>query len=91
MTTVVPELLAKKRKRDEQAAAERAAAALESRKKARATRKEVFKRAEKYVSEYRSQVQLWVARSLFAGEHGQLMQTESAQRTFFCKLISIDY
>lgn len=58
MTTVVPELLAKKRKRDEQAAALRAAAALESRKKSRNGRKEIFKRAEKYVAEYRSQVQL---------------------------------
>ncbi|GLI58401.1 hypothetical protein VaNZ11_000102, partial [Volvox africanus] len=55
MTTAVPELLAKKRKRDEQAAAARAAAALQSRKKSRATRKEIFKRAEKFVTEYRAQ------------------------------------
>ncbi|KAG2485091.1 hypothetical protein HYH03_016188 [Edaphochlamys debaryana] len=52
---MVPELLAKKRKRDEQAATARAAAAVEARKKARTTRKDIFKRAEKYVAEYRSQ------------------------------------
>lgn len=53
----VPELLLKKRKRDETWAAERAAASLEARKKNRATRKEIFKRAEQYVKEYRQQVQ----------------------------------
>lgn len=58
MASTVPELLAKKRKRDEQWAAERAAAALEARKKGRATRKEIFKRAEQYVKEYRSQVHM---------------------------------
>lgn len=56
MSSIVPELLAKKRKRDEQWAAERAAAAVDARKKARTTRKDIFKRAEKYVSEYRAQV-----------------------------------
>lgn len=56
MASLVPELLAKKRKRDEQWATERAAAAVEARKKARTTRAEIFKRAEKYVKEYRAQV-----------------------------------
>uniref|UniRef100_A0A7S0WER7 60S ribosomal protein L7 n=1 Tax=Chlamydomonas leiostraca TaxID=1034604 RepID=A0A7S0WER7_9CHLO len=55
MTSPVPELLAKKRRRDETWAAERAAASLEARKKARATRKDIFKRAETYVKEYRQQ------------------------------------
>jgi hypothetical protein len=55
-STVVPELLAKKQKRDEQWAAEKAAAAVEARKKARATRKDIFKRAESYVKEYVQQV-----------------------------------
>lgn len=54
-STLVPELLAKKRKRDEQWAAEKAAAAVDARKKARATRKDIFKRAEKYVADYRAQ------------------------------------
>ena len=54
---VVPELLAKKRKRDEQWSAKKLAAASDSRKKSVAARKEIFKRAEKYVQEYRSQVQ----------------------------------
>jgi large subunit ribosomal protein L7e len=51
----VPELLAKKAKRDEAWQAQRQAAALESRKKARAQRREIFKRAEQYVNEYRQQ------------------------------------
>lgn len=55
-TTLVPELLAKKRKRDETWATEKAAAAVDARKKARATRKDIFKRAEKYVADYRAQV-----------------------------------
>jgi hypothetical protein len=50
------ELLAKKRKRDEQWAAERAASAVDAKKKARTTRSTIFKRAEQYVKEYRSQV-----------------------------------
>lgn len=55
MAGQVPELLAKKRRRDEAWAAKRATAALEARKKARETRKDIFKRAEQYVNEYRSQ------------------------------------
>lgn len=56
MASLVPELLAKKRKRDETWAAAKATEAAEARKKARVTRREIFKRAEKYVKEYRSQV-----------------------------------
>ena len=66
MATLVPELLAKKRKRDEQWAVEKAAATVEARKKARTTRKEIFKRAEKYVAEYRSQVTTLPARAATA-------------------------
>jgi large subunit ribosomal protein L7e len=49
-------LLAKKRKRDEQWAAQKAASAVEAKKKARTTRSSIFKKAEGYVKEYRSQV-----------------------------------
>jgi large subunit ribosomal protein L7e len=59
-TSVVPELLAKKQKRDAQWQAEKAAAALEARKKARVTRKTIFKRAEAYVKEYRQKVRAFV-------------------------------
>ena len=52
----VPETLLKKRKRDEQWAANRAASSEASKKKAKAGRKEIFKRAEQYVKEYRNQV-----------------------------------
>ncbi len=49
-------MLAKKRKRDEQWAAQKAASAVEAKKKARTTRSSIFKKAEGYVKEYRSQV-----------------------------------
>ena len=52
----VPETLLKKRKREEEWAAKRSAAASDSKKKARAGRKDIFKRAETYVKEYRAQV-----------------------------------
>jgi len=55
MAGQVPELLVKKRKRDEAWAAKRAAAALEARKKSREARRDIFKRAEQYVKEYRTQ------------------------------------
>jgi Ribosomal L30 N-terminal domain len=52
--TVCPR--SKKRLRDEAWAAKRASTALEARKKAREQRREIFKRAESYVKEYRQQV-----------------------------------
>ncbi|KAF8065475.1 RPL7C [Scenedesmus sp. PABB004] len=55
MSAPVPELLLKKRARDEAWAAKRQAAALEQRKAARESRREIFKRAEQYVKEYRQQ------------------------------------
>nr|CBV76073.1 60S ribosomal protein L7 [Polytomella sp. Pringsheim 198.80] len=55
MASLVPELLAKKRKRDEQWAAQKAAASVAAKVKSAATRKEIFKRAENYVQEYREQ------------------------------------
>ena len=53
---VVPETILKKRKRDEQWAAKATAAKAEAKKKAAAKKQEIFKRAEKYVQEYRQQV-----------------------------------
>ncbi|KAI7836491.1 hypothetical protein COHA_009643 [Chlorella ohadii] len=51
----VPESILKKRKRDEDWAAKKAAAAAEAKQKGKAQRKEIFKRAEAYVKEYRAQ------------------------------------
>jgi len=51
---LVPETLLKKRKNQEKISAEKAAALVEKRKAARKTRKVIFKRAEKYVKEYRA-------------------------------------
>jgi hypothetical protein len=56
----VPESLLKKRQRDEGWAAKKATAASEAKKKAKDSRKLIFKKAEAYVKEYRQQV-----RSLF--------------------------
>lgn len=58
--TPVPELLLKKRNRDAAWAEKKATAALEARKKSREQRREIFKRAEQYVKEYRQQV-CWAA------------------------------
>lgn len=60
------ELLAKKRRRDDQWAAEKATAAVEAKKKARTTRSAIFKKAESYVKEYRSQVLLFRLANLMA-------------------------
>ena len=52
----VPETVLKKRKRNEDWAAKKAAAVVDAKKKSKTTRKEIFKRAEQYVKEYRDQV-----------------------------------
>jgi len=52
----VPEQQAKKAKRDAAWQAQKAADALESRKKAKDTRRVIFKKAAQYVNEYRQQV-----------------------------------
>ncbi|KAK9791128.1 hypothetical protein WJX73_003406 [Symbiochloris irregularis] len=51
----IPETLLKKRKRDEEWASKRTATSDAAKKKAKNSRKEIFKRAEAYVKEYRSQ------------------------------------
>jgi large subunit ribosomal protein L7e len=51
----VPESVLKKRKRDEDWAAKKAAATTDAKKKAKANRQEIFKRAETYVKQYRAQ------------------------------------
>ena len=52
----VPETALKRRKRDEAWAAKKASAAAEAKANAEKNSKEIFKRAEKYVKEYRDQV-----------------------------------
>jgi len=57
--STVPESVLKKRKRDEQWAAQKAAAAAEAKASGEKKREEIFKRAEKYVKEYRDQVSVF--------------------------------
>lgn len=52
----VPETVLKKRKRDEEWANKKTAAAAEAQKKSRSSRRDILKRAESYVKEYREQV-----------------------------------
>ena len=52
----VPESHLKKRKRDDDWANKKAATAAEAQKKARDSRKTIFKRAEAYTKEYRTKV-----------------------------------
>ena len=56
MAGTVPETVLKKRKRDEEWANKKTAAAAEAQKKAKSSRKDILKRAESYVNEYRNQV-----------------------------------
>lgn len=56
MAGTVPETVLKKRKRDEEWANKKSAAAAEAQKKARSSRKDILKRAESYVNEYRNKV-----------------------------------
>lgn len=53
----VPESILKKRKRDEDWAAKKAATLADTKKHRKSSRKDIFKRAEQYVKEYRDQVQ----------------------------------
>eukprot|EP00873_Tetraselmis_striata_P036855 jgi/Tetstr1/457119/TSEL_043769.t1 len=57
MAPRVPESVLKKRKRDEDWAAKKAGEASAAKAAAKAKRKDIFKRAEKYVKEYRDQEQ----------------------------------
>lgn len=52
----VPESILKKRKRDEDWAAKKAAASADQKKRSKDGRKDIFKRAEQYVKEYRDKV-----------------------------------
>lgn len=80
----VPELLAKKAKRDEAWQAQRQTAALEARKKARAQRREIFKRAEQYVNEYRQQVKASAAAAIISTRTSGSSQCVSQKvETFF--------
>ena len=54
----VPETVLKKRKRDEEWANKKSAAAADAQKKSRASRKDILKRAESYVNEYRNKVRI---------------------------------
>lgn len=56
MAGTVPETVLKKRKRDEDWANKRSAAAADAQKKSKASRKDILKRAESYVNEYRNKV-----------------------------------
>ena len=53
-TVAVPEFVLKNRRRQEKWAEAAAAKAVEAKQKAKETRKEIFKRAEQYVAEYRA-------------------------------------
>ena len=61
MAGAVPETVLKKRKRDEEWATKKAVQQAEAKTKARTARKEIFKRAEQYVKEYREKVGAWPA------------------------------
>ena len=57
MAGTVPETVLKKRKRNEQWEQTKAAQVADKKAKSKDKRKDIFKRAEQYVKEYRQQVQ----------------------------------
>jgi hypothetical protein len=77
--TPVPELAAKKAKREEAWATQKAADALEARKKAKETRRVIFKKAAQYVSEFRQQVSLAKRCDAVASCAARVARSRSAQ------------
>lgn len=67
----VPETALKKRKRDDAWAAKKAAAAADAKSNAEKNSTEIFKRAEKYVKEYRDQVRGDAGAARDGKKHGE--------------------
>jgi len=82
----VPELLAKKVKRDELWAAKRAAAATEAKQKGKKQRSEIFKRAEKYVKEYRDTERATIVQKRQAKAAGAFYVEPEAKLAFVVRI-----
>jgi hypothetical protein len=75
----VPETILKKRKRDDEWAAKKAALVADTKKKSKSNRKDIFKRAEQYVKEYRDQV--WILRDWQSWSAFDVSKTPVSPRT----------
>jgi len=88
--TTVPETLLKKRKTHVKTVEEKAAAAAEAKKKRAAKRETVFKRAEKYVQEYRTQEKDLVRLKREAKANGDFYVPAEAKLAFVVRIRGIN-
>lgn len=86
----VPESLLKKRKTAEEYAAKQAEKAVEDKKKRKAGRKEVFKRAEAYVKEYRKKERDTIRLKRMARKAGNFYVEESAKVAILIRIKGIN-
>ncbi|PFX26687.1 60S ribosomal protein L7-like [Stylophora pistillata] len=86
----VPETLLKKRKSLEQLKAARAKAQLAQKKVRREKRKEIFKRAEKYVKEYRQQEKDEIRMKRMARKHANFYVPAEAKLAFVIRIRGIN-
>jgi large subunit ribosomal protein L7e len=85
-----PESFLKKRKTLEEIKAKRTAAAADSKKKAVASRRAIFKRAEKYVSEYRQKEKDLIRQKRQAKNHGNFFTEGEAKLAFVIRIRGIN-
>jgi large subunit ribosomal protein L7e len=86
----VPESLLKKRKTAEEIKAKSAARSLEQKKKNRETRKTIFKRAEKYVKEYRAAERDQIRQKRQAKNLGNFYVAPEAKLAFVIRIRGIN-
>merc|ERR1711893_417062 len=86
----VPESLLKKRKQDAERRAKAAKAVLLNKKKNRVKRREMFKRAEKYIKEYRIQEREEIRLSREARKHGNFYVPPEPKVAFVVRIRGIN-
>merc|ERR1711998_366394 len=86
----VPETVLLKRKANEKAAAEKAKAAMQAKKDNKEKRKMIFKRAEKYVKEYRSQEKDLIRLKRQAKKAGNIFVEEEPKLAFVIRIRGIN-
>ncbi|KAL3134882.1 60S ribosomal protein L7 [Trebouxia sp. C0010 RCD-2024] len=86
----VPETVLKKRKRDEEWANKKTAAAAEAQKKSRSSRRDILKRAESYVNEYRQQEKDFIRLKREAKKKGGFYVEDEAKLAFVVRIRGIN-
>ncbi|XP_060077697.1 large ribosomal subunit protein uL30-like [Ylistrum balloti] len=86
----VPETLLKKRKRNEEVRAKRAKAAILSKKKTAAKKQAIFKRAEKYIKEYRAMEKDTIRLHREARKHNNFYVPDEPKLAFVVRIRGIN-